>query len=422
MSSLTTLLALLVVAPAPFQDAPTTQANATTTLSAEVKSEVLDQMTGIITRNAFAGGADFSKLPELLEGKKTLLEAADTNAKFVSTVNSVLSSFGFSHVQLMTPEAMRMRRERKMVGLGIRVQPEDRGLRIHDVFPGSAASDAGLEPGDLILEADGSKPTAATSLAGEEGAEIALKLEKSSGQTKDVKVKRRAFSTAIPESVKWPQEDVAVVKVPTFDVSYDSKNVAKIMEEASKAKFIVLDLRSNGGGAVFNLLHLSSFFFERGTKIGTFLGRSTVDRYVKETNDESKDLSKIAEWARDKVTVGRSASSGEPFKGKVAVLINGGTGSASEIVAMGLREVKNCPVIGTKSAGAVLASFIAPLKHGFALQYPITDYVSIKGVRLEGNGIKPDIEAPTPTRVNEGDKGLDAALDWYRSAQQSAYK
>ena len=73
------------------------------------------------------------------------------------------------------------------------------------------------------------------------------------------------------------------------------------------------------------------------------------------------------------------------------MIVNKFSGSAAEIAAAALHDVLGAPVIGTKSAGAVLASVIDPVSNGFTLQYPIEDYVTIKGVRLEGNGVTPDI-------------------------------
>ncbi len=90
------------------------------------------------------------------------------------------------------------------------------------------------------------------------------------------------------------------------------------------------------------------------------------------------------------------------FKGKIAVLVNSGSGSASEITAEALKETLNAPIVGTKSAGAVLVSVMVPVVRGFQVQYPINDYVSAKGVRLEHNGVVPDIEAKTPQEIMPG--------------------
>lgn len=408
------LLAFSQLTVAPLQSAPPTEVKAPA-VTAEQKQEVLDRMTRIITTNAFAGGADFSKLPELLEQRREILDKATTPQQFVSAVNGVLTGFGFSHVMLITPEAARMRRERRMVGLGIRIQVEERGIRIEYVFPGSPAEDAGLKPQDLILEADGVKPTGPGSLGGTAGSEVKIKVESPNGDTRELTVKRREFSTAMPETLVWPEEKTALLTVPTFDLAYNRERVDQLMGEAAKADNLIVDLRMNGGGAVLNLMHLCQHFFEGGTAIGTFLGRTVVDRYKEETKITDIDLVKVAEWARDKVRVS-NRSTVKPFGGRIVVLISGGTGSASEMFAAAARELREAPLVGSKSAGAVLASFMSPLPHGYVLQYPITDYITIKGRRLEGNGLEPDVEASAPVS-GRPDEGVRAALEWLRRAK-----
>ncbi|MER3497107.1 MAG: hypothetical protein C4320_10375, partial [Armatimonadota bacterium] len=76
-----------------------------------------------------------------------------------------------------------------------------------------------------------------------------------------------------------------------------------------------------------------------------------------------------------------------PFAGNVVVFVNGGSGSASEILAAALKEQLNAPVIGQKSAGAVLVSVIVPATNGFVLQYPLSDFVTPEYRRLEGAGV-----------------------------------
>lgn len=79
-------------------------------------------------------------------------------------------------------------------------------------------------------------------------------------------------------------------------------------------------------------------------------------------------------------------------------------------MASAMREYRGAKVIGTKSAGAVLASYMWPVAEGFTLQFPVTDYVTIKGYRIEGNGVKPDVEVDAPVRFGEPDKVVLAAV------------
>ena len=99
-----------------------------------------------------------------------------------------------------------------------------------------------------------------------------------------------------------------------------------------------------------------------------------------------------------------------PYTGRIAVLVNGRSGSASEITAAVLREKRDAILVGRKSAGAVLVSTFMRVDGGFEVQIPISDYVTPGGMRLEKNGLVPDIEAADPRRA-EPDTAVSKALE-----------
>lgn len=395
----------------------TTNRPDTTALTQEDRDQLLERMGRVINTMAYVPGVDFGKWNQMMEERKDALAKADSPAAFATVVNGALDKFGFSHIQLLTPDAARMMRENRVVGIGIRAQPTDKGIEIAAVVPESPAMLGGLKEGDIIVKVDG-KAASVDLIRGKEGSEVVLTVLGTDGKEREVKLIRKAISTAQPETLAWPRPNVAVIKVPSFMTSYSSKNVDQLFADAQKAEMLVLDLRGNGGGAVVNLLHLAGYLLPRDGALGTFLDRGVVDRFVKETGGDTKDITKIAEWAKQKVRPFRTR--GEMFAGKVVCLIDAGSGSASEIMAAGLRDVGGHKLIGSKTAGAVLGSTFAPLPKGFQLQFPINDYVTIKGLRLEGNGVKPDIEAPTPRRSSEEDKGLAEALKWFDAQKPSA--
>ncbi len=384
-------------------------------ISAERKAEVLTAMGEIIEKSAFVPGVDFAKWPEFVKKHKDEIDKAKTDMDFSEAVNGALKEFGFSHIVLATPRAARSRIDRKVVGIGIQVQPEEKGLRVIAVFPETPAEEVGLEPGDLLIEADGQKYTPGMTLVGEEGTEVTFSVLRGEAK-KTFTVKRRKYSNVRKDTLSWPQADTAVLNVHTFDLSYDRDRIDQLMAEAGKAKNLVLDLRNNGGGVVINMLHLISHFLPARTEIGTFINRGLVREFVKETSGSPTDLKAIAEWAEmGKIRPLRNRAG--QFEGNVVVLVNGGSGSASEITAAALKESRGAPIIGTKSAGAVLVSVMAPLPAGWSLQYPLMDYVTAKGVRLEGNGIVPDAEAPTP-KFKEADVAIEKALALFTKMQK----
>ncbi len=420
MKSIRRLLSLAVLSAlalsSALAQAPATETKPQTdpVFTTDQKTQILDRMTRVLTTQAFAGGADFSKLKELLDKNRESIDHASTPDAFAAAVNRSLQQLGYSHIVLFSPKAAQAFTTRKMVGLGVRLDPTPEGLKVVDVIADAPAEKAGVEVGDTIITIDGKKAETSAPLGGAEGTSVKIELKKANGTVKAIEITRRSFSLAEPETIRWATPEVAVVRIPSF-MSYDRAKIDTIMEEAkAKAKMIVLDLRSNGGGAVLNLLHLSGHFFKSDEALGTFITKSMQENFIKEKNVTDPALADIAAWSTSKVRPMRLST--EPYAGKVTVLINGGTGSAGEMMAEGLKELRSAKVIGAKSAGAVLASTIVPISNGFQLQYPFTDYISIKGTRLEGNGVVPDITASMPKRFGqEDDPGVAEALKVFKS-------
>ena len=122
----------------------------------------------------------------------------------------------------------------------------------------------------MIVEVDGKTPENANVIDGEEGKEISLKVKQEAGEPKEVKITRARISTVRPETLTWAGDDAAVLRIYTFSAGYNRKNVEDLIKQANeKGKYLVLDLRSNGGGAVNNLQHLLSLLLPPDTVLCT---------------------------------------------------------------------------------------------------------------------------------------------------------
>ena len=201
--------------------------------------------------------------------------------------------------------------------------------------------------------------------------------------------------------------EIAVLRVPTFSDGYSRENIEKLMKEAheEEAKGLILDLRRNGGGASSNLNHLLSLILPPNTEYGVFLSRRIVSDWQRAHPNEEVDLGRVATWTTSRA---RTRPRGiDPFKGPIAVMIDRGSASASEITAAALKENADAILVGSPSAGAVLASVNARLPHGFSLQYPVSDYITTKGRRLEKQPLEPDVKEAG--RVTSSDDPVRAA-------------
>ncbi len=409
--ALSAALALLLVAPLVIgQGADATPKPGA--LTPETKTKVLEEASKLITTSAYVPGVDFTKWNTYLATEKDKLDKAKTDDEFADAFQAAISKFGFSHLVLHTPRAVATRMSSSTVGIGVRINPTPDGILVVGLIEKAPAVEAGIEVGDLIIEANGVKVAGTSSVAGPEGTQVKIKVKRGD-TTKEFNITRRKFSTVRPEDLTWVDKDTSVLKIYTFDISYDRDRVEDLIKQAGKGKRLIIDLRGNGGGAVINLMHLLGTLLPDNSVMGTFVDKSLVDQFVKEQKGSPTDLKAIADWSPRKMHI-RANRHEAIFKGEVAVLVDGGSGSASEIAAAALRDTLSAPVVGTKSAGAVLVSMMRPLPGtDYVLQIPVDDYVTAKGIRLEGNGIVPDTtlaKMPPFLKKGEVDPAWDAAV------------
>jgi hypothetical protein len=193
-----------------------------------------------------------------------------------------------------------------------------------------------------------------------------------------------------PQELEWLDDKTVRLRLRSFGETYDRKAIEKAFGDAARAETLILDLRGNGGGAVSNLQHFLSLLLPPKTEVGTMVSRRIAKAYADATKGDATNGLEIAKWTDRKFRTGELKLA--PFKGKVAVLVSRGSASASEICTAALKEVLNAPIVGGKTAGAVLVSRIIPLPDDLEIKVPMADYYTAKYRRLEGNPLVPDAE------------------------------
>jgi carboxyl-terminal processing protease len=379
------------------------------------KSSVLDSISSIFRETAFAPSIDFDQWPEFLKKHQAEIDKADTDEAFQRAVNGALKEFKASHIVLSTPQATRNRKESRSTGIGISAALEKDAYLVTYVFEGSPAAKVGLVAGDRILTVDGKSAAERIPLSGEEGKSVTITVRRRDGSEEEMTLVRRRYSTQRPAEVTVLDDDTAVLTVHTFDLTYSADRVETLLKKVSDKPQLIVDLRGNGGGAVANMCHFLNCFLPGTTEIGTYVDRRLANRYEREKGKRTADLVELAKFATRRVKIGQKAQIA-PYRGKVAVITNGASGSAAEIAATVLRDELGAAVVGTKTAGAVLISVLVPVGHEFSLQFPLSDYVTMKGERLEGTGIKPTVPVPDllPYRITDtDDTGIKAAREWF---------
>jgi len=284
-------------------------------------------------------------------------------------------------------------------GVGMTVEGVPKGLRIANIFKGSPADRAGLEPGDVILSADrqtlaGKTTTQATALIkGPRGTSVTLRVV-SDGRERRVRVERDRVDVPVVQARmrRTGDERIGHVALASFTAGAHGevrRAVRELLDDGAEG--IVLDLRDNGGGLLNEAVLVSSIFIPEGTIVST-KGRSRPRR-VFEASGPSID--------RDV---------------PVSVLVNRNSASASEIVAGAVQDRERGTVVGTRTFGKGVFQEVQQLSNGGALDITVGEYYTPSGKNLGGGGtrrgagIEPDVAARDDADTERRDEALQAAL------------
>lgn len=359
-------------------------------ITSEAKERVLEAVSERIRTTAYVQGANFAQWDELRSKYKESFDKSDTIETFTRAVNIAFNEFKFSHLQLLSPRAATTQFTGKSVGIGVMAQGTEEGIRISRVIKDGPAEQAGVKVGDLIIKADGKPVSQPEQIRGEEHSKVVLTIKRED-KTLDLEITRRVFSVVEKDSISWPDPKTALIRINSFGAGYDRQAVDKLFTDAAKAEHLIIDLRGNGGGSVVNLFHLAGKVLPNRTGLGKFVTKDDAQRFLKKYPERSPEPIEVAKEFGVPITALNQGN--QSFAGKLAVLVNPGSGSASEIFAAAVQDHKRGKVVGIRTAGAVLASRFFPMPEGFSLQVPFMEYVTPAGKRLEGDGVKPDVAA-----------------------------
>ncbi len=262
-------------------------------------------------------------------------------------------------------------------GLGIEIILEKGILTIVSPIEDTPAYKAGLKPGDKILKIDGETTKnitllkAVKQMRGRPGTKVTLTIMREGFREFRDYTLERAIIHVRSVKTQTIEKGYPYVKITTFQESTDTDlaNALKKMGGVDSIKGMVLDLRNNPGGLLDQAWKVASLFLEKGTLI------VYTDSRVKGQQMEFK-----------------ATSTGNHHKFKVAVLINEGSASASEIVAGALQDHDRAVIFGTKSFGKASVQTIIPLDNETGLRLTTAYYYTPKGRNIQKTGIVPDVD------------------------------
>ncbi len=315
------------------------------------------------------------------------VEDVDEAALIEAAIDGMLTSLD-PHSSYLSPEDaadMREATRGEFGGLGIEVTQEEGFVKVVSPIDGTPASEAGIEAGDFVTAVDGENllgltlDEAVERMRGPVGSEIIITVVREGvEQPFDVSIIRDSIKlTAVRSRVEG---ETVVLRVVTFsDQTYPSleDQLAEQVAEAGGIENVngfVIDLRNNPGGLLNQAIAVSDAFLDAGEI----------------TSTRGRDPSDGQRW---------NAREGDLAEGlPIVVLINGGSASASEIVAGALQDHRRAIVIGTNSFGKGSVQTVMPLRGDSAMRLTTARYYTPSGRSIQALGISPDIIVEQPRR------------------------
>lgn len=321
------------------------------------------------------------------------VEEVETDELIEAAINGMLTSLDPHSSYLSPNDAVKMREQTKgeFGGLGIEVTQEGGFVKVVSPIDGTPADEAGMESGDFITHVDGESllglglDDAVELMRGPVGSEIVITVVRE-GETEpfDVSITRATIELTVVRS--RTEGSTVVLRLTTFNEQTYPKMKEAIDEKVAalggmdKVNGFVVDMRNNPGGLLNQAIAVSDAFLEKGEIVST-RGREPSDG--------------------DRV----NAKPGDLAMGKpMVVLINGGSASASEIVAGALQDHRRAIVIGTKSFGKGSVQTVMPLRGEGAMRLTTARYYTPSGRSIQALGVSPDIIVAQPRPAPESDE------------------
>ena len=310
--------------------------------------------------------------------KKDYVEKVDDEKLFDDAIKGMLEGLDPHSTYLNEKdfEDLQIGTRGEFGGLGIEVTMEDGYVKVVSPIDDTPAYRAGVKAGDLIIMLD-DKPVKGLTLSecvdimrGKVGTSLELTIARE-GENKPLKIKIIRDTIKV-KSVKYDilDSNYGYLRITSFQSKTGSslKNVLLKIKRKNNLKGIILDLRNNPGGVLGAAVEVSDTFLDQKKMIVSTSGRMSdaINEFKSSSNDFAKDI-------------------------PIVVLINGGSASASEIVAGALQDHRRAIIMGTQSFGKGSVQTILPLTRKTALKITTARYFTPNGRSIQAKGITPDI-------------------------------
>lgn len=328
----------------------------------------------------------------------------DPQKVLYGAINGLVNSVGDPYTVFFEPVVSKKFQEEisgSFGGVGIEIGKRNNILTVIAPIKDTPAFKAGIKAGDKILKID-SKPTADLSIEeavnlirGKKGTRVVLTIQNSS--TRDVELIRDAIKipTIDWKLVEQGNKKIAYMQIYSFNQTVDSE-FKKASEEIlkSNANALIIDLRNNPGGLLDSAINLAGWFLDKNQIVVSEVFRDgTKNEFRSDGNASLKKYPTI-------------------------ILMNGGSASASEILAGALHDNRNIKIVGEKSFGKGSVQELQNYGDGSSLKVTIAKWLTPAGISISDKGIEADIEIKFKEedlkeegKIEIGTPGKDAQLD-----------
>jgi carboxyl-terminal processing protease len=333
---------------------------------------------------------NFANVLNLLE--QHYVDEINTRDVIIGAINGMLTSLD-PHSSYMSPEDFKELQEEtkgSFSGIGIEITIRDGVLTVVSPIEGTPAYRQGIQAGDQIIKINGrltkdmTMLDAIKQLRGTKGSKVTISILRKEWQgLRDIELVRDVIPMHSVKSLTI-EPGLLYVRITNFQ-STTTRDFRKVLNRAMKKgpiKGLILDLRNNPGGLLDQAVKVTDIFIDKGVIVST--------------RGRNRDQDMVFEAHRG---TGR-------FDFPMIVLVNGGSASASEIVAGALQDHKRAIIVGTETFGKGSVQTIVPLPGGAGLRLTTARYYTPSGDSIQATGITPDMvvpfEEPSNTTANGG--------------------
>lgn len=354
-------------------------------------------------------GADFAPLwkawaildQKIAPSKATSSKVVTEQGKVWGAIQGLAASYGDPYTVFFPPQESKAFAESvkgSFGGVGMEVTMKDKIITVVAPLKGTPADRAGIKASDRIIEIDGTTTLnmpldkAVSLMHGDPGTIVKLKIFRES-ESRDIEFTITRAIIEVPTIQTEFKDGVFVIHLFSFNENSALKFKDALIEfgtlfDGGKTDKLIIDLRSNPGGYLESAVDIASFFLPEGKEIVREIGNREHGERVYRSRGFNVFGDKL----------------------KLAVLIDGGSASASEIVASSLRDHERAILIGEKSFGKGSVQELVPITSETSLKVTIARWLTPNGRSISDGGITPDIIVASATSTKEGEAPKDLQL------------